>query len=181
MTDNPTIARQAWVATAIDQLRENQSWTGRVHIHKLLYIAKELGLAAVPFEFELYHYGPYSFDLDAEIEEMQMYGQVAAEYPSPGYGPKYRLVSTGIELLKQLSGSNREQVGRVAKHLGPRNSRDLELLATCLWVKRREPSQCGSEAIVERVRQLKPRYTPDQVRAALVEAEQTASNLVLAG
>src|SRR5258706_15657637 len=93
---------KAWVAAAIRALRDRHSWTGRIHIHKLLFILRALGLAKPPFRFELYQYGPYSFGLDAVIADMDLDGTVSREYPKAGYGPKYQLSQEGEGLYKRL-------------------------------------------------------------------------------
>lgn len=46
-----------WVAASINALNRAGSWTGRIHIHKLLFVLKSLGLADPPVRFELYQYG----------------------------------------------------------------------------------------------------------------------------
>ena len=158
-----------WVLAAVDALNRNQSWTGRVHIHKHLFVTQVLGLAEPPFEFVLYDYGPYSFELDDKIIELEMFGFLNRSYPQPGYGPRYEATAQGLACAAELSGGERAAIGNVAAQLGNRKSQELELIATCLWVERIE-NTIGDDHIVSRVRAVKPRFAEDEARHGLHQA-----------
>lgn len=50
--------REVWVTETVRALQAAGSWTGRIHIHKTLFLAQALKLTSdVPFQFEMYHYG----------------------------------------------------------------------------------------------------------------------------
>lgn len=85
--------QHAWVAAATKALADTGSWAGRTHLHKHLFITHALDLAAIPFDFELYHYGPYSFELDSVVAEMEAFGELDKRYRKPGYGPSYEVTS----------------------------------------------------------------------------------------
>ena len=152
---------EVWIAATVAALNRSGSWTGRIHIHKHLYLTKALGLAAPPFDFVLYQYGPYSYDLDSDIAQMELYGQLIKVYPSPGYGARYMVSELGAEEGGQLSAEATAALQRVANALGNSDSQSLELQATCLWVRQQE-NITEDTAVVQRVRQLKPKY--DEVR-----------------
>lgn len=167
---------QAWLATAVKELNDNGSWTGRIHAHKLLAVAELLGLADSPFEFQLYEYGPYSFELDQAFTTAESCGFLSREYPQAGYGPKYRLTPNGEGIAKTLERSHASKLARVAKELGDRGSKSLELLATCLWVEKRENKK-KEDQIINRVRELKPKYSQDEVATGLSDARRVAASL----
>ena len=79
--------QHAWIAAATQSLANKGSWTGRTHLHKHLFITHALGLAVIPFDFELYHYGPYSFELDSVVAEMESFGEMEKRYRMVGYCP----------------------------------------------------------------------------------------------
>jgi uncharacterized protein YwgA len=168
---------KAWVAAAVSALRERGSWTGRIHIHKLLFIVKVLKLAKPPFKFQLYQYGPYSFGLDAVIADMDLDGEISREYPNPGYGPRYELSTEGANLRKLLSSSDAKVIQRVADQLKRLNSTDLELVATCLWVEQKEHI-AGEEQIIGRVREIKPNYTESQIGTNLSTSRKIVKSLL---
>jgi uncharacterized protein YwgA len=168
----------AWIAAAAEALNRHGSWTGRIHIHKLLFVAKALDLAKPPFEFVLYDYGPYSFELDDQAIESEMMGEITRSYPRAGYGPRYAPTLRGREASAALRQRDRDAIGRVASQFGSRNSQELELIATCLWMERRE-RVTDDDALVARVMAVKPKYKEEgpAIRKALNDAREIAAAL----
>ena len=166
-----------WVLAAVDALNRNGSWTGRVHIHKHLFITQVLELAAPPFGFVLYDYGPYSFELDDKIIELEMFGLLNRSYPQPGYGPRYEATAQGLARAAGLPDSERAAIGNVAERLGKRKSQELELIATCLWVEQIE-HLTGDDDIVRRVQAIKPQFA-EQARRGLQDARGLVAALSL--
>jgi uncharacterized protein YwgA len=160
------------LASVVQMLSEAGSWTGRMHIHKLLYFAQELLGLESRYEFVLYQRGPYSFDLDADIRSLRSIGAVDIT-PQPPYGPSYGVTELGKVLSKpspveeQMIANLRE----LANELGPRQARDLELLATTLYVLNNERPE-SDKATVERVRSLKPQFSEDEAENALQQVRQ---------
>lgn len=177
------MSRAAWALHAIDQLNQQKSWTGRVHIHKLLYLTKELLKSEVPFQFDLYRFGPYSFDLDEEIRELTTFGLASGSLISEGYGPSYRVAEKFKSILEQPEGElpedNLRDLEKVARAIGASSSGDLELLATCLWVEHQE-SISGADDVIARVKQIKPRYSEPQIRAQHQQLEALKQKLEVA-
>jgi uncharacterized protein YwgA len=163
----------AWVIEAVRSLRLVDSWTGRIHVHKLLFISQILGLAAVPFNFELYQYGPYSFQLDSVIAELESDGLLSKQYPRAGYGPRYAVTAA---VKSAMRAADVKALGSAARELKSQNSSDLELIATCLWVERREKVG-DDEKVVARVKQIKPRYLEAEIDEKLATARAIASRL----
>lgn len=153
-----------WILATVEELRRHGSWCGRIHIHKLLFFVKAANLAEPPFEFELYHYGPYSFDLDSQIADLEMYGQLDRVFTRPGYGPQYSVVD---EDHPYLETPNANAIHRVAEFFGPRSGKDLELLATALWALKIEG--LSGDKLVQRVLELKPHFDNSQIKAAETE------------
>ena len=168
--------RHAWIAAATKALADNGSWTGRTHLHKHLFIAQALGLAEIPFNFELYHYGPYSFELDGVVAEMEAFGELEKQYRKPGYGPSYATTSFGDEAVVNLDadevGASREVAAKLARF----HSADLELIATCLYVEIIERED-DDHVIVPRVKEIKPKYSVGQIEWALGEARRLRNEL----
>lgn len=167
---------EPWIAQTVRCLNRHGSWTGRIHIHKLLFLLGESGLAKPPFEFVLYQYGPYSYGLDSDISVMELYGQIAKDFPRPGYGPKYRVSELDSELADQLDPKPASAIERVASLVGNLDSQSLEVQATCVWVERRE-NIVLDDKIVDRVVFLKPKYDPSRVRRELASARQLLREL----
>lgn len=165
-----------WILGATEGLNLNGSWTGRIHIHKLLFVTQILQLANPPFKFVVHDYGPYSFDLDEEIIKLELIGHLDHSYPTPGYGPRYEPTPQGRTIAARLPDEPAKAIRRVAEELGTRDSQALELLATALWVEKKE-TITKDEEIISRVQELKPKYTEEQVQRGLKDARELAASL----
>lgn len=168
--------QRAWIAAAVKSLQAAGSWTGRIHLHKHLFIAQVLNAAEIPFDFELHHYGPYSFELDSDIASMEAFGDLDKNYPQPGYGPSYELTDLGKESLEDLTKTELQTAKKVAERIADFGSGDLELIATCLWVRLKE-RESDPRVIVPRVQEIKPKYPLSRIRWALGEADQIRAAL----
>ena len=166
-----------WILAATKALQDAGSWTGRIHIQKLLFLMKEFGLGDPPFRFEIYHYGPYASTLDQTIAEMEMDGLLEKQYRQPGYGASYSPVEDCCS--KGPTRNLYELVTPLANKLGDKRSKDLELIATCVWVEKVEKERDAGK-IVARVKKLKPKYTDQQIESSLQDARRIESQVARA-
>jgi len=159
------------LASVVQMLDEAGSWTGRMHIQKFLYFAQDLLGLESGYEFVLYQRGPYSFDLDADIRSLRSIGAVDIT-PMPPYGPSYGATRLGKVLGKRAPVTEQmvANLRALASELGPKQARDLELLATTLYVLN-QGSQ-SKKAIVRRVISLKPQFSEDDAEKAIQQVRQ---------
>lgn len=163
--------RLGLLASVVQMLDEAGSWTGRMHIQKLIYLAQEwLGLPS-GYEFVLYQRGPYSFELDADVRAVRSIGAVDIK-PAPPYGPSYFRTGLGeaVSKLSPIETELNDKLIALAKKLGPKTASELELLATTHYVLHEDHE--SDKDIVTRVVSLKPQFTPDQVEQALAQVRQ---------
>jgi uncharacterized protein YwgA len=176
MAVETAIKEAAWVAQAVQSLRSRDSWTGRIHVHKLLVLLYLSKLAEPPFDFEIYRYGPYSFELDEVIRQMTSLGHLRKEFPRKGYGPRYSLSSIGNQDLEHLEKPTRDTIDRAAEQIKGFTSKNLELTATCWWVSDKENLD-SDDAIVHRVHILKPHYDEAEIRQSLSRFKELKDHL----
>ena len=123
--------QQALVCALADKLFGGGSWCGETHMQKAVYIAKRwLGISEFEdYEFILYMYGPFSFDLKRELRVMRMEGWIQPCFP-PGmpYGPTLR----PTEQAEWTSDAHALEFDFIAKEFGGRNVAELERLTTAL-------------------------------------------------
>jgi hypothetical protein len=164
--------RLGLLASVVQMLDEAGSWTGRMHIQKLVYFGQELLGVQSGYEFVLYQRGPYSFDLDGDIRSLRSIAAVDIK-PSPPYGPSYFRTSLGgaISKLSPVQEDLKGKLEALAGELGPKTASELELLATTHYVL--HEGRCKTDKdIVDRVVSLKPQFTPGQVDQALGQVRQ---------
>ncbi len=161
------------LASVINMLNDAGSWTGRTHVQKFMYFAQKLLGLPSGYEFVLYQRGPYSFDLDADIRSLRSIGGVDL-IPAPPYGPTYVPTDLGKALIRLSpvgEQMNKKLIGLAAALGKPKQARDLELLATTLYVLEEEGVE-STEGIADRVVLLKPQFRRDEAVGALVEVKE---------
>jgi uncharacterized protein YwgA len=160
--------RLSLLTRVVGALNEAGSWTGRMHIHKLIYFAQKLIGLRSDYEFILYQRGPYSFDLDADIRSVRSLSAVDI-IPKPPYGPTYVVTPSGVNLALEAPIDAKEdaKLVQLAHTLGPKAARDLELLATTLYVT--TEADYTDDAAIERVITLKPQFNAAQAKEALAQ------------
>lgn len=163
------MSRSAWILHAIDLLNKHDSWCGRIHIHKLLYLTHRLLHADLPFSFQLYRFGPYSFDLDNDLRALTSFGIVEQQLRSEAYGPTHRPMANwhSISELQEIPPAEKDKLAKMAELIGDSPSGELELVATCLWGEVDQLISGDDAKLVSWVQSVKPRYSKEKVAEAL--------------
>ena len=105
---------------------------------------------------------------------MEAFGELEKDYQRAGYGPSYESTSLADYDLEEVSSAG---LSLVADELRDFDASDLELIATCLWVERIE-LETDEEAIVDRVKDIKPKYPTQRIEKALQQARDLADRLI---
>ena len=167
--------RHALLANLINQMQNNKSWTGRTHIQKSVYFLQNLLNVPLNLPFLLYKYGPYSFELDAEIQEMYNYGALQFDSMPLTYGPGYKLGPSSDDLLKRfgkIAEKYKKEINFVASKISPNSIFKLERLGTAMYVSTTPDEVKLSKTTKEKIKricQLKPHLNPEEVQNALDE------------
>jgi uncharacterized protein YwgA len=158
--------RHALILAMVEKLRAMESRTGKTPIIKGLFLAKAAGLD-VPFELFLYKHGPYSTDVEDNLDQMKSYGAIEVEPAFDGYGVR---LSPGVNasfVKKQVSLSPEEQatIERVCRFICHKNVSQLERLATAAWIRKEEGIE-DTDQVAKRLNQLKPHINLSDAREA---------------
>lgn len=154
--------RHALILEAIRKLKIHGSWTGKTHVQKALFMLSVIDPDSVPFEFVLYKHGPYSFEVDAELDQMKSYAAILSS-PIGDYGPMLS-VGAGAEFIDRsapIKYEVGEELDKISTLLGKKGVAQLEAIATAAWVIKRERLSVESR-ILQRIEELKP-HIPDSV------------------
>src|SRR5690348_7988727 len=84
---------------------------GRIRLQKLIYLLQHLG---VPFseKYTYLHFGPFSHDLQYEVEELKRYGLLSEEGGPPSSPYYYSLGPKAEELLARLTPAERRKIDK---------------------------------------------------------------------
>ena len=127
------------------------------------------------FEFILYMYGPFSFDLSDELTSIRADGllKIAVQYP---YGPK--LVPTdAAEAVQKRFPKTMQKYGKpvvfIASKIGAKTVADLEKLATALYVERKyDLDDEDIDSWARQMNALKSHVSVDVARAAIGDLQR---------
>lgn len=161
--------RHAIILATIEGLNDKGSWTGKTHVQKSLFLLHSALKKEIPFEFILYKHGPYSFDVEEEMERMRGYEAIHQTEVSE-YGVKLR-PGERAQLLKNLApleSSEKAAIDKVCDFVGCREAKDLERLATAAWI-RSEEGLIDHDQIATRLNFLKPHISEEAAKKSSEE------------
>jgi len=162
--------KAALVLAVIRSLKQHASWTGKTHVQKSLFLIKTATQIDVPFTFVLFKHGPYSFELETELEQMKSYLAITSELDPNGYGVVLS-PGSGSRFIDQrggLSDVENSAVERVCRFVGQRNVSELERIATAAWIRKTE--RVGDSAsVAARLNKLKTHVSIHDAELADIE------------
>jgi hypothetical protein len=159
--------KHALLLGMIETLRRRGSRTGKTHVIKGMMLAAASKAFDVPFEFFLYKHGPYSTDIEENLEEMQSYAAITVEPAFDGYGVIFQPGEMASYVKQRAPLSEQEESGieRVCNFLQSKNVNQLERLATAAWIRTRMRITDHHEAAL-RLNALKPHVPLQEAREA---------------
>ncbi|BAS27991.1 hypothetical protein [Limnochorda pilosa] len=170
--------RRSFVVALIQELNDGGSWSGSTHVQKCSFFIQHLCGLPMGYSFVIYHYGPYSFDLEEELAIMRWQGLVKVEPDPGGYGVHYQVGAAFPGGGPEISDEHRQVIHRAVGHLGQRHVRDLELLATTYYLQKGlDGKERDEPSTVEAVLALKPHFNEAEVGVALRELAELEAAL----
>ena len=151
------------ITELLDRMRANGSWATAIHLQKGLYFLQEMRRVPLGYDFVVYRYGPFSFELKDELEQLRGEGILERFFHSPQY--LSGLASTGFskelrnELPKFLARHD-DPLTFVAENIGPMKSRQLEQVSTAFYFLTRGVE--GDEEVAREVCKVKTHIPPDE-------------------
>lgn len=160
----------------------------RLKLQKMFYILRSLGYP-VSERFKYKQYGPYSHELASEIEtsvrlgylsEKEVSRETAEEGGNPYLRYDIRITKKGKEFLHSAAEEWTEElhldrVGEVSKVLNRSQPKQLELLATLMYVH-----DVGVKGDIGKyVRRLKPKFSKAQIDRGLKRVKKIRDELAL--
>jgi len=61
--------RESLLALLVEALNQRGSWSGSTHIQKSAFFLQDLGETPLDYDFVIYRYGPFSFELRDDLNE----------------------------------------------------------------------------------------------------------------
>lgn len=151
---------------------EGRKLDSRIRVQKLAFLLQAKGVAEfqlMPFAY--HHYGPYSRELSAVVQDLVLSGllkEEREEFAEDNVRYSYELTPRGREYLSSV-GSDEKEVAEVVSIAAKEHWRTLELAATVLFLQRGR--RWSRAEALGRALELKPACAPFEERATqLLEA-----------
>lgn len=156
----------ALIVAMIETLRSQGSRTGTTPIIKGLFLAKASGLAS-PFAHFLYKHGPYSTDIEDNLDQLKSYSAIEVEPAFDGYGVKFSpgVNASFVKRQASLSADEQATIDKVCRFIRQKNVGQLERLATAAWI-RTEEGISDPDEVALRLNELKPHVSLSDAREA---------------
>lgn len=151
------LERKAILFKLIEEMNEKGSWSGETHVQKAVYFLQRGCKVPIDYDFILYKYGPFSFELKEDLIEMKIKDFIS-EILKPPYGPS--LTPGGkFEIYRELFLRNvqkyKEQLTFVAENISNYPVDSLEKVSTALYVLKEEKLD-DDKKVAARINSLKP-------------------------
>jgi len=134
--------------------RQVETISGRKKLQKIVYLLQDQGFD-LEMDYSYYHYGPYSAELQAEVEELVESGFVVEEKTSKGY--EYHFTKKGSEFLRSMEEQFEFQEVCLdttqLKLLNEQSSQFLELVSTYAFLLKKDYKP---EQSLDKTKELKP-------------------------
>ena len=148
----------AVLVALIEAMKDQGSWCGETNIQKASYFLQEMMGVPFGFEFILYKYGPYSFELTDELTGLLADSILSLTVRDERYGPCYGRGPVSELILSKFAktvSQYRPRIDFVASRLGKKGIGELERLATALYVSLRNREGSPVECRASELRSLK--------------------------
>lgn len=166
------LQRSAIVATLVKECRARNAFCGETMVQKSVFFLQEMVKVPLAFDYQLYIYGPFSFDLQRHVSSMMADDMIAVRPLE--YGSTFE-PGEQIAYLEKHSADTiatyREGVDFVVEHLAGRGVKQLERLATALYFKVATEGDSVEERAA-RICEVKPHITAGEARTAVEEVDR---------
>jgi hypothetical protein len=171
------LKQAAILATFIDTVRTMGKSCGETLLQKAAYVMKELFDAPLSDEFRIHYYGPFSFQLRDRLASMEADDIIRVSPRERGV--TYDIGDRFAQLRQRFPNTiatHSRAIEFAAQELGSLGVKQLEPLATALFVTRQYPRASAPERAAKLI-EIKPHVKLAEATAAIEKIEGWLSEL----
>jgi uncharacterized protein YwgA len=157
----------AILGRVVERVEEQKRFCGETLLQKSAYFLKEMFGAPISAPFRIYYYGPFSFDLRETLSTME--GLDVVQTVPHEWGATYRIGRRYRQVKERFPKTLRQlepAIDWVMHELAPLGVKELEPLATALFLKRERPD-ANDQTLAATLHEIKPHVSVDAARVAL--------------
>jgi uncharacterized protein len=161
------------VAAIVGLVQNAPSKLGKTQVQKLVYFAQKAGVP-LEYRYEIYHYGPYSFELSHDLSSLDGLGVLNIQNDPSGYGFD---VSVGKFAERfRLDQKYQKKIDKVVNTFATNTPAQLEVKATIHFVKsvlqKKTVATKIRPEVIQKVHALKPRFSQDFIKKCYSDLQQ---------
>lgn len=167
------------IAEVVNRCLNENIPPGKIKLQKLVFFLERLGIP-LDYRFEMYHYGPYSFELAENLDTLNTLKVLDIQPQIDGYGYSINASKYFQEFLDRKSDSLKDYesiIDFVIENFASKDASKIELLATIHFVEEilNRRNVTDRKIVVEKVKGLKPKFTSDEIEKAYEELKTILS------
>lgn len=149
---------------------------GKTKLQKLVFLMKELKNIPVQYRFHFYTYGPFSSDLAGDLSYLDYIDGVKIHSDPYQNGYEIRPGHATEHLIQKANGFlnwNRPAIDDILNQFGSKQARDLELIATLVYIARYSPvyQERDQDYLIFQAKELKPKFSEAEIDSAISELQ----------
>lgn len=138
-----------------------QKQLGKTMIQKLCFMLTRENI--LDYDYSLYHYGPFSPEVESDLDILDFFDDVNIKWNKNGYDIK--IEKEDIEIKKEDS----EKIREIVKEYGDYTATDMSLIATALFLK--DNTDIENDDLVSEVQNIKPNFEEEYIEEILKQAK----------
>jgi uncharacterized protein YwgA len=146
------------IVSLVQGVHKKTGQLGKIQLQKLVYFLQETGVP-LNYKFEIYHYGPYSFELADDMSSLDSLGVLSVAADPGGYGFDIHVGAHGSKY--RIDKRYIPKIEDVISKFGADTPAKLEVKSTVHFVNRvlNKQMRPSEKTVVAKVKELKPRFT----------------------
>jgi uncharacterized protein YwgA len=171
------LQRSAIVATLVKDCRARNGFCGETMVQKSVFVMQELLKVPLGFDFQLYIYGPFSFELQRHLGSMMADDMIDLQPTKYGatFEPGEQIAYLERHITKTIA-PHENALEFVVRRLAGRGVKQLERLATALYFTV-TTDDTSIQGRATKIRDVKPRITADEAQKAVEEVDRWRNEL----
>ncbi|MGO9862979.1 MAG: hypothetical protein ACLPLR_05160 [Terriglobales bacterium] len=162
-------------AVIVELVQEAQARLGKTQVQKLVYFAQQCGVP-LGYEYEIYHYGPYSFELSHDLGSLDSLGILNVDNDPSGFG--FDISAGKFAERFKVEPKYQKKIEMVADQFGLNTPAQLEVKATIHFVhsviKKKVAAGKIKSEVIQKVQALKPRFSDTFIKTCYSDLERSS-------
>ena len=163
--------RYGLIAEIIERFESAKQRLGKTALQKMVFLLQRSFGVDCDYSYTLYTYGPYSADVSRDLDIVEGLDGAQVNYDLKFAGYEIHPGSKSADLRSRASGFLKEispKLDQLISDFGSFGAKDLELRSTALFLAK---PGVDRSMLVQRVYEVKPHFTVEQIETAIAELE----------